>query len=208
MTDKCKECPSARDDNYAYCGRCLSHVIETANKWIVRLYPEVHHLYVGRSNYPERRLLQHFAGKSTVDPTKDWSRDRRREYMAVLHWSGSWRETAWVEERLIKLNDGLKVVNDSPESWGNWSGAWNCVYVCWAYKQSATPVAFAETHPLEHLDWPIVEPALDQWRREPTVLKVSRSISDETKAAALLTRLTERRRTFAAEFKSWRSRRA
>jgi len=84
-------------------------------------------LYVGRTNYPERRLLQHLVKRGT---------DR----MAVLHWAADWDVVARIETHLIEFAGKWegKIKNASVDSTGRWSGAWNCVYLVWEDKASVS----------------------------------------------------------------------
>ena len=91
-----------------------------------QIYPEARTLYLGRSNYPERRLLEH--------------RVRRdRPQMAILHWTSDWAEIAFLEEWLIgHYQSARKSVNKVKESAGKWRGPWNCLYLSWAWKNEAS----------------------------------------------------------------------
>lgn len=86
------------------------------------IYRQARTVYVGRSNYPERRLLEH------------WSL-RQRPRLCVLTWTSEWAEAAFLERWLIRRIQRLpKGSNADTASSGRWEGAWNCVYLSWEQK--------------------------------------------------------------------------
>lgn len=129
-------------------GRCERHweeLLDVTMKRAVRPYEDASSFYVGRTNFPEARLLEHFLKTDG---------DLRR--MAVLHWSACQKETAALEIRLIKRfepgTNRLKGRNADPGSGGGFSGSWNCVYVAWvprARDRSIKPNEFREVSSLD-----------------------------------------------------------
>lgn len=98
-------------------------------------------IYVGRSNYPERRLLEHL-------------RDREHDKLSVLHWSANRFEIEDVEKILIaytKRRFPLKGENRDDESSGRLSGPWNAAYVSWKEKSKTLPIP-VRWRAVAHLD--------------------------------------------------------
>ncbi len=87
-------------------------------------------LYVGRTNYPERRLLTHFA-------------DKDHDRFAILHWTAHRYEIEAIEKSLIevvKTKFSKKGKNKSSDSEGKRSGPWNAVYVSWREMAKSPPI--------------------------------------------------------------------
>lgn len=77
--------------------------------------------YIGRTNWPERRLLVH-------------RRDREVNSLAVLHWAGDQGEVEALESVIIKVameRHGVKCLNRAAEPFGAWYGDWYCIYIAW-----------------------------------------------------------------------------
>lgn len=103
-------------------GRCETHWDFLLREIIARAkrpYRDACTFYVGRTNFPSARLLEHFV-----------SSDGELTCMAVFHWSACTSETAELETRLIAhfLEGRRKSVNKVAESAGTFSSSWNCVY--------------------------------------------------------------------------------
>jgi len=84
-------------------------------------------VYVGRSAYPERRLLEHVRDSGS----------RPRCNLAVLNWTCDWGETEALEKRVIRAANArftMKGKNRSKDSDGKWRSDWNCVYIAWIPK--------------------------------------------------------------------------
>lgn len=151
------DCDSKASDDFMRCIACSGRIKKDALAIVQGIRRQADAVYVGRSNYPERRLLEHFTGRSVSKKLRGAAVLRDR--LTVLHWTGSWREAAMVEEYLIRQSPaatGLPdLLNSDAESWGSFSGPWNCVYVSWAAGAahnvpSATPV--------QHLHGPLRPP--------------------------------------------------
>lgn len=153
---------------------------------------ESQRIYVGRTNYPERRLLEHFTRDREHKDEKRKYPDRARDYLAVLHWSGSWREIDKLERCLIERTRRPKQMNKDPHSKGDWYGNWCCVYVSWAFQERAS--SFDQRHhvrEVHHLDWPIVYPTEGF---APIIIKCALTTE---KARKELADLSERRKAFS-----------
>lgn len=136
-------------------GRCPQHwdeLVGTTRKRAARAYSDASEFYIGRTNFPEVRLLEHF-----VDT------DGARRRMAILHWSACWSEIMLLEERLISSfgidSSRLKGANKDPKSSGTLSGSWNCVYGVWAPRARDLKIkssAFREVTSLDasQREWP------------------------------------------------------
>jgi hypothetical protein len=102
--------------------------------------------YVGRSSYPERRLLEHLVR---------FELDR----MVILHWAADRRECDTLEEWLIReLEHHSKARNESAISYGRHTSPWNCVYIAFALKKGKMlPGDFIPVRDLQvkNRQWPI-----------------------------------------------------
>jgi hypothetical protein len=121
-------------------------------------------LYVGRTSFPERRLLQHY---SNAD----------RDHLLVLHWAACWPEVEYFEERLIEAFSYLnRVGNESLTSEGAHSSPWSVLYVSFALKHAIPVVpgstAVFELHWRDRL-WP--DPAFPS---VPTLLRADLELED------------------------------
>jgi predicted GIY-YIG superfamily endonuclease len=128
------ECGRRASDDHVRCISCTAHLKRQALAVVKEIRSNAVVAYVGRSNSPERRLLQHFTGQGVSKTVR--KHPQQRDRLSVIHWTGSWREAAMVEDHLIKHSSakpGLADLLNSPaEGWGRFSGPWNCVYVnCW-----------------------------------------------------------------------------
>jgi hypothetical protein len=172
-----------------HCNACLAAIVAALARRIDEIDPLARQLYIGRTNYPERRLLEHYR--------------EGRDHLAVLHWSPSWRECAQIEEQLIaefRARGKVKLENEAEDSSGKWSGPWNCIYLSWeANKKSAGAPRLSAGELVEHLHWAQVQPDAGLWERGPQDLRVGGSISTLLHAAAEIEALDARRRSFRAE---------
>ncbi len=122
---RARGCTSEIRDAHFYCGRDWRNLGEQLVTAVENVYPDAARIYLGRTNYPERRLLEHRVKFGL-------------KRLAVLHWAGCKDEIAEVEEWLIASFKGeRKLENTSDASEGGWYGHWNCVYVAWRPKEGA-----------------------------------------------------------------------
>ena len=123
-----------------YCRRDFRQLEAGLLGTLDEIYREAADVYIGRTHYPEQRLLYH-------------RRDHDRDHLAVLHWAGDRAEIAHLEVHLIKAAAGrLKGKNVSDTSDGKWAGHWNCLYVAWTWKARAKPLAGARFTDVSSLD--------------------------------------------------------
>lgn len=129
MTTRCRwgECVAEHPGDF-YCHAHYARLLSGLEETIKHIYGAASTVYIGRSHYPEQRLLYH---------RKD-DRLGNNDHMAVLHWSGDPEEIMQLETRLIANNHGrLKLKNDCLESKGRVVGMWHCVYVVWRWKKDS-----------------------------------------------------------------------
>lgn len=123
-----------------YCEKHATKLVDHLNEWISGIMDVAQAVYLGRTNHPERRLLEHHHAEG-------------RDHLAVLHWASDWAEAAAVEELVIReFRHKAKLKNISPDADGRFSGAWNCVYVSWTWKASLVPPRRGAT-PVSGLCW-------------------------------------------------------
>ena len=135
--------PPAKTSSSVYCAAHWSSLTDHLQSLVHYLGAGAASIYVGRTNYPERRLLQHLANA-----------DRGHDRLAVLHWAGTPAEAEEIEKFVIcvvKKRFKLKGMNESDDSDGRWSGPWNAVYASWREKKrtQAVPVIW---HSVRDLD--------------------------------------------------------
>lgn len=129
MNMRCRwgECSSEHPSD-VYCDRHYAMLTSNLEDILEHIYGAAKAVYIGRSHFPEQRLLFHRAD----------DRLGNNDHMAVLHWAGDPEEIMRLEERLLANHHGrLKLKNDSLESRGSIVGKWHCVYVAWRWKKDS-----------------------------------------------------------------------
>lgn len=111
----------------------LKELKEDSDNWVERVWKRVSALqkvvneiaeecrsiYIGRTNCPERRLMEHCKKKSKTD-----------YHMILLHWTPDWSEVMAMEECLIELTrENRNLENKSGDSMGDMYGTWQCLYL-------------------------------------------------------------------------------
>ncbi|MBK8409902.1 MAG: hypothetical protein IPL19_18225 [Sandaracinaceae bacterium] len=127
MNRRCRwgECSAEHPGDF-YCDQHYVRLVSGLEDTLKHIYAAASTVYIGRSHYPEQRLLYH---RQDADLGNN-------DHMAVLHWAGDPEEIMQLEERLIANNHGrLKLKNDSLESKGSVVGKWHCIYVAWRWKK-------------------------------------------------------------------------
>ena len=108
-----------------YCYSCFSKIKQHFTSAMDEIYPEAKEIYIGRTNYPEKRLLEHFIRSD-------------RNHLSVIHWASSMQEIADIEEYFIKeCQSRLKAANKDPLSDGKIYGEYNCLYISWSEKSKS-----------------------------------------------------------------------
>jgi hypothetical protein len=134
-------CDVALRDEQFYCRTHFDELLRGLVTNIERFYGRARDIYIGRSHYPEKRLLQHRSKKDL-------------DHLAVLHWAGDRAEIEELETSLIRaFRERLKTLNRIGDSDGRWSGHWYCVYVAWAEKERAGAWPWTRRTPVRHLDY-------------------------------------------------------
>lgn len=124
----CGEASGAQSS--VYCDRHWADLINQLKEVTSFIGDGASSVYVGRTNYPERRMLEHL-------------RERNHDRLAVLHWTANRHEMKDVEEALIahvKKTYPLKGDNRDDESSGGKSGPWYAIYVSWREKAKAREI--------------------------------------------------------------------
>jgi hypothetical protein len=207
----CKECgqrplfPAAAGEAVDLpCAVCLGRIRTGLLGYIDEIDAVAHQLYIGRSNYPERRLLEHFSSPDKIRHGETWASEVAPNRLSVLHWSASWQEVADLEKSLIaeyQRRGKLKLLNADAESWGRWDGAWNCLYVLWAGKRSVKSDTLPRAKTVEHLQWASIQPDRAQWRIPPQHLTVGDALGTPEAAKHEVAALSERRGAFLQTLK-------
>lgn len=84
---------------------------------VKEIKPKCRSMYIGRTNCPERRLMEHCMKKSDY-------------HMILLHWTADWSEVMAMEECLIARSAKFaKLENEIGDSSGNIYGNWQCLYL-------------------------------------------------------------------------------
>lgn len=153
---------SVASDHRVHCSVHWEALTKSLWRSVVTIGREAKALYVGRSCYPARRLLEHRQEKGLKN-------------LAVLYWASDWNEIDLVEEEIIRRScekwDG-KLHNISSDSAGRHSGAWNALYVAWSRKRGGKRIPsehiVGALHHSERL-WPFEESS----KAPPVVLSTS-----------------------------------
>ncbi len=95
-----------------FCCDCMAALESYVDDLIDEITPESREFYIGRTNYPERRLLEHalFFGRTKL---------------TVLHWAAEWDEIDYLESLFIERHQGRKSKNQTDEATGKKSGSFN-----------------------------------------------------------------------------------
>jgi len=150
-----------RGTAHFYCPSHWRHLLETLDATICQLYREAREIYVGRSNDPERRLLEHLV-------------EYERDHLAVLHWSSDQAEIEKLETELIELTSRYsKQANLEGASRGSWRGQWNCVYVAWCWKNSSRGLPGLRFRKVDGLYHPRLVPDCTRFPKEPDFLRAT-----------------------------------
>ncbi len=98
-------------------------------------------LYVGRSAYPERRLIEHL-------------RDRDLTHLFPLHWATEKEEAVVVEKELIeRVKKKYRKAHFEMSTGGKSVGEWHAVYVAWARAKNAGQFDALPVREVADLDW-------------------------------------------------------
>ena len=95
--------------------------LKTACGFIDAVLGKAKRAYIGRSNFPERRLLEHMA-------------ESKRNKLLSVYWANSKEEAKAAEEALIKkYGNRLKLENKAPDARGRWGLPPHAVYISWVW---------------------------------------------------------------------------
>ncbi len=131
-------------------GRWPESRVTSDSRRVVQLIHEIATVadayYIGRTNWPEKRLLGHRA-------------ESGRQHLAVLQWASSIPWVRGLEIEMIKMFRGKKGnENVGADSDGGLWGRWNCVYVAWNGDRLPPSCDGHGVHHVLHLDGPDVPP--------------------------------------------------
>jgi hypothetical protein len=116
----CRKCgQSIHGQDIFYCETCSAVLLERIERDATRIADAAVALYVGRTAFPERRLLEHLF-------------DSRRDRLSILHWADSLEEAEVFERSIFKLvgNTG-KTDQDEPRMRGRFSRGHHAIYISW-----------------------------------------------------------------------------
>lgn len=82
-------CPTKIEDTHGFCTKHADEIFEDACWQVDDVLGVASKLYLGRTDFPERRLLEHFVSS-------------KRDFLLVLHWTANWAEAKEFEEGLIR----------------------------------------------------------------------------------------------------------
>jgi hypothetical protein len=123
----CRECSGRFEgtDNCFYCESCEPKLRGRLERDVGEIRGKAAKgVYVGRTAFPERRLLEHLQ--------KD-----RRERLSILHWAGSLEEAEAFE---IKIHDLVKDLShqEQPRAGGRFSRCHHAVYLSWSPRSTSS----------------------------------------------------------------------
>lgn len=117
----------------------------------------------------------------------EWDRD----HLVVLHWSSDRAEIERLESELIRqASYSRKLENEDAESWGRWSGHWNCVYASWTWRNGSMDLSRAGFRRVDGLYHPRLAPDCSRFPKNPDYLKAAVSAD---RAARILDDLDDQR---------------
>lgn len=94
------------------------------NAWLADIRQRSKRMYIGRTNFPERRLLQH-------------RRDKGLNKLFALHWAENAAAIVKVEEELIERHAHLeRLENAAIDSRGGWGDGPHGVYIAWVWMKN------------------------------------------------------------------------
>lgn len=110
-----------------YCADCYHQLWDRIQRDAHIVDGEAAETYVGRTAFPERRLLEQL-------------HQREFPYLSILHWTNGLQEADHFEEKLIRdLRRGRKLVNADDRADGKYTGHFHAIYVAWLPKRGASP---------------------------------------------------------------------
>lgn len=170
----CAECRAAMPaSELPRCAACFAALVDACAANIDRLYIGARQIYIGRTNHPQRRLLEH-----AIEPARNTN-------LSVLAWSRDWREVAVLEEALVARFSGRgKATNIDRASDGRFRAEWNCLYCNWAPKNG---FALSKENPIQEVDRLISAPArhnADLWRGVPEQFVLGESLKQSSRPSA------------------------
>jgi hypothetical protein len=120
------DCKNKPRPDLFYCPSCWKILFARIQQDLATVNKQAHHIYIGRSNFPEERLLYH-------------RRDYGETRLSVLHWASSQAEAAKLETVLIDYASEFgKSVEQDVTSFGSWKGHFHSIYVLWEPKNSSS----------------------------------------------------------------------
>lgn len=136
-------CPAKIEDSHGFCTKHADEIYDEAVWQVDDVLGVASELYLGRTDFPERRLLEHFVSS-------------KRDFLLVLHWTANWAEAKEFEEGLIHAfkqeSKYLRIKNESLGSEGRYGSPWNAVYISFALKNNA-PRELPGSLTVEYLHW-------------------------------------------------------
>lgn len=116
-------CRLQADEVGMFCEAHTAELIGVAGERMEDVLAIASTVYLGRTGFPERRLLEH-------------QRDHGRDHLMVMHWAASWPEAEVFESAIINRFDHLaRLQNATKESVGRHGSPWNAVYVSFGLKR-------------------------------------------------------------------------
>jgi hypothetical protein len=124
----CRTCAKATHDREVfYCGTCSPTLWGRIEKEVGQIIAATARKpYVGRTAFPERRLLQHLV-------------ERQRDRLSILHWADSLEEAETFERGIFELvRQGAETDQKEPRMQGKFSRGHHAIYVSWNSGSSST----------------------------------------------------------------------
>ena len=140
--------------------------VSALQKVINEIAEECRSIYIGRTNCPERRLMEHCKKKKNFQ-------------MILLHWTPDWSEVMAMEECLIELTrENRKLENKSGDSMamGEMYGTWQCLYLRVEWKHDADQSRLCE-HDADQSRLRISKKAKSIGSLSPDTLRITSELS-------------------------------
>ncbi len=125
-----------------YCATHHQDLMQHLSRRIEEVRKRARVAYLGRSHFPEQRLIEHRASEKMLTR------------LTVLHWAADWDEIEYLETWAIKNHPKRrKGLNKSRNSKGGLFGPWNCLYLAWTPKKGEKRRSLRESRLVTRLDW-------------------------------------------------------
>jgi hypothetical protein len=168
-------------------GPCSPGVMARIDAELAAIHDIAHEIYVGRTAFPERRLLQHLDSDG-------------RDWLSILHWADSLEDAETMEQWVLeRVRNSPKLAQQQLRRGGKFSRSFHAIYVSWTrdvLRQEPDGPQFRVAELPGDRRWPS--------RAAEFGVEHLRSASSRAQAAAALRRFEERESRYLDERRALR----